>query len=146
VSIELSSLTLSVEVESSSSRPEQVLPTANPSCEFAESPATALDKAVRLPPEVAQAVTVRFVEDSEFEAKMLAKASYYHRRRGSGDSNCSDDAYTDSAVTVPMLADTFIAGDGRQAPHTQDQAPHTDGRWTSDELRAQLDSSWPIFH
>ncbi len=78
---------------------------------FPESP---LDTDTDAPlPVAAQCVilpvpTPSFLEDSEFEAQMAVKASYYHRRRGSGDSNCSDAACSD-AVTMPMLSDTLSA-------------------------------------
>ena len=95
-------------------------------------------------PEIAQGVILStaslasFSEngDSEFEAQMLAKASYYHRRHGSGDSNGSDTACTDSAITVPMMADAPVHTPiGRSTPPPPDMA----GQWGPEC------SSWPVF-
>jgi hypothetical protein len=95
-------------------------------------------------PEIAQGVILStaslasFSEngDSEFEAQMLAKASYYHRRHGSGDSNGSDTACTDTAITVSILP-------GRSIVDRCEAAPDTAGQWGPEEFSSR--DGWPVF-
>ena len=129
------------------SGPEQFLPTPNlGSCEFPESRTTPLSvsQCVDLSPPPSPI----FLDDGEIAAQILAKASYCNRSLTvscAGNSNCSehrdddasDAAYTDSAVTVPMvLADTSVGG--TCSPAAQ-RGARPSFQWTTYELE-----TWPV--
>jgi hypothetical protein len=82
------------------------------------------------------AVSLPSSENGEFEAQMLAKASYYHHRHGSGDSNGSDTACTDTAITVSILP-------GRSIVDRCEAAPDTAGQWGPEEFSSR--DGWPVF-